>query len=1013
LSTVAVLVAVAGVLSSLLPVDANTALCLGAPALSPGFSSSYPLEPGQAQAFRVWREQGQVLDAVVDQQGINLVVELRSPDGKTLLEVDNGFKGEKGPETIFAIAPARGNYCLAVRPKVDAVRSGAYQVRLAASRPGSSEDRRRALGHAALSSGDTLRAAQRYEAAIPYYREAIADFKALGDHDPEAAVSFYLGSVYASLGDPRKGCEFLRSSADLWHGRKEECAATNFLGFIEADQGESDRGLETVLHAQEIARRFGDAHCEGGVLNNLAVIYERRGELDKALDAFNAALRQWRAEDNFREMERSLSNFAAFQRSVGRLEDALATVTEAIRIEHAHGHTDILWSVFLQGRILQDLGSEEALPLLNKALQLARKVKDRKTEGLVLLAIGDEQKKSRQLAPARQSFEQSRQVAREIYNVQIEAGAQEGLGEVSGLERDWQAGLEHLTEAEFLYGRLGDSESVAAVQYQRARVLDLSGRLPEALAVVEAALGRIESLRLKPRSSELRTSFLAAHHALYELAVDLCMRLGDRERAFTVSERARARAVLDELAEAKAEVRRGVDLALLQQEKELEDRLAKLEQGQGAAEKVPSEARAGMADLGREIQVVQSNIRSTSPRYTALVEPHPLTLAQVQKDVLDEGTALLSYSLGEEHSFLWLVRHGSLATYDLGPRRKIEDLAHAAYAKLSERGARAAALGPALSALSRAVLGPVAAELRQDRILIVADGALQTIPFGALPVSVPGGERPLLVDHEIVSLPSASVLPLLRQENPSRPRVQKQVAVLGDPVFRNDDDRLPESVRRTPRAPSSMALEDVARSARDLGIGGFDRLPASKAEADAILRLVPPGQGFEALGFAADRKLATGDELAKYKVVHFATHAVADLVHPELSGIVLSLLDAQGRPQDGFLRAYEIYNLSLPVDLVVLSACQTALGPAIHGEGLSGLTRGFMYAGARRVLVSLWSVSDKGTFHLMERFYDHLLRQGKRPAAALRAAQVEMLGDPAWKSPYYWAGFILQGEWRR
>ena len=147
-------------------------------------------------------------------------------------------------------------------------------------------------------------------------------------------------------------------------------------------------------------------------------------------------------------------------------------------------------------------------------------------------------------------------------------------------------------------------------------------------------------------------------------------------------------------------------------------------------------------------------------------------------------------------------------------------------------------------------------------------------------------------------------------------------------------------------------------------------------------------------------------------VDRFATHAVADLVHPELSGIVLSLLDSQGKPQDGFLRAYEIYNLSLPVDLVVLSACRTAVGPEIRGEGLSSLTRGFMYAGAPRVLVSLWSVSDRGTAVLMERFYRNFLRQGLRPAAALRAAQLGMLQDAGWKAPYFWAAFVLQGEWR-
>jgi CHAT domain-containing protein len=153
--------------------------------------------------------------------------------------------------------------------------------------------------------------------------------------------------------------------------------------------------------------------------------------------------------------------------------------------------------------------------------------------------------------------------------------------------------------------------------------------------------------------------------------------------------------------------------------------------------------------------------------------------------------------------------------------------------------------------------------------------------------------------------------------------------------------------------------------------------------------------------------------LSQYRFVHFATHGLLNSAHPELSGIVLSLVDEKGQPQNGFLRLNEIYNLSLPADLVVLSACQTALGKEIKGEGLVGLTRGFMYAGAARVVASLWNVQDDATAELMKRFYAKMLgREKLRPAAALRAAQIEMWKTKLWQPPYYWAGFVLQGEWR-
>jgi CHAT domain-containing protein len=186
-------------------------------------------------------------------------------------------------------------------------------------------------------------------------------------------------------------------------------------------------------------------------------------------------------------------------------------------------------------------------------------------------------------------------------------------------------------------------------------------------------------------------------------------------------------------------------------------------------------------------------------------------------------------------------------------------------------------------------------------------------------------------------------------------------------------------------------------------------LPFTRWEADQILAVAP--SGLKAVDFNANRSIATGGELSKYRYVHFATHGYLDTSRSNLSAIVLSLYDEQGKPQDGFLRTHDIYNLKLPAELVVLSACETGLGKDVTGEGLEGLTRGFMYAGARRVIVSLWNVNDKATASLMQRLYVGMLRSGKTPAAALRAAQIEMLRTRQWQSPYFWAPFVMQGEW--
>jgi len=250
---------------------------------------------------------------------------------------------------------------------------------------------------------------------------------------------------------------------------------------------------------------------------------------------------------------------------------------------------------------------------------------------------------------------------------------------------------------------------------------------------------------------------------------------------------------------------------------------------------------------------------------------------------------------------------------------------------------------------------------------------------------------------------------VLRRDHADRAPAPRQLAVFADPVFQADDPRVDSSGARV--ADGGQLRSDTGLNG---AVGGLDfrRLRFSGREAERIARLVPAGERLEATGFAASRDAATSPALAGYRYVHFATHGVVDATYPELSGLVLSLVDEQGRPADGFLRLHDLYNLELNAELVTLSACRTALGQEIRGEGLIGLTRGFMYAGAERVVASLWDVQDRATAEIMSRFYTAILEEGLAPAAALRRAQLSMQGEPRWSDPYYWAPFVLQGEWR-
>lgn len=566
------------------------------------------------------------------------------------------------------------------------------------------------------------------------------------------------------------------------------------------------------------------------------------------------------------------------------------------------------------------------------------------------------------------------------------------------------------------------------------------GNLAEAKTLIEQALLAFEFLRVSVKSPQLRASFMATASKFYEFETDLLMRLhrqrpadGFDAAALASSEKGRARSLLELLAESGTAIREGVDASLLAREQELRDLIAekaerqiRLRSGQNnedAAGKIAKEINA----LTTEYEQVLARIRETSPRYAALTQPLPLTLKDIQTRVLDKETLLLEYSLGKERSFLWAVTQDSISTFELPKQQDVEAAARRLYELVTERNrvVKDETLAQrrlrltrsddeyqrAALVLSNMLLKPAAAQLKGKRLLFVSDGVLQYVSFASLPAPAEP-YRPLILDHEIINLPSASVMAALREETAGRRPAPKTLAVLADPVFQSDDPRIGSAGNgESEKTGLTDSSSEAYRSAKESGLDSFVRLRFTRQEATEITRLVSADKRLEALDFAASRANVTSAALDQYQIVHFATHGLINNRHPELSGIVLSLVDEKGRPQNGFLRLYEIYNLKLGADLVVLSACQTAVGQEIRGEGLLGLTRGFMYAGAPRVVATLWQVDDRATSELMKRFYQKMLGEGLRPAAALKAAQVSMQADKRWASPHFWAAFTLQGEW--
>jgi CHAT domain-containing protein len=617
-------------------------------------------------------------------------------------------------------------------------------------------------------------------------------------------------------------------------------------------------------------------------------------------------------------------------------------------------------------------------------------------------------------------------------SVQALADIHLAMGDRATAEQTYQ---EALALCRQVGNRTWEAKSLAGL----ARVARENGDLLTAKTRIEEALQIVETLRSRVAAPELRSTYFATVEELYDFYVDVLLRLNEKEpgkghdaEALRASESARARSFLESFAELRADIRRGVDPALLSREKAARDRLQGKEQfrvrvlqgphGDAQAKEAEEALAAALADL----QKIEEEIRRTSPAYAALSQPKPVGLHEIQAQ-LDGESVLLEYALGDEASYVFAVTNDALAVKKLPRQKEVDALARELRTLVSARNdvrkgetlearkkrvdAADAAWPAKAAALSKAILSPVASALAGKRVVLVRDGVLHYLPFAALPDPSDPKGAPLVVSHEVVDLPSATFLATLRQIDPSRKAPDRLVAVLADPVFERDDARLSGVVPKGDRRADSMN-EEMVRSASESGIDGFSRLRFTRKEAETISALAPKEERLAALDFSASRATATSPELSRYRIVHFATHGLVNGVHPALSGLVLSLVDDKGSPEDGFLRLHDIYNMKLSADLVVLSACQTALGREIRGEGLVGLTRGFMYAGAPRVVASLWSVQDRATAELMKRFYDGMLAEKLPAAAALRKAQSSMAREPRFASPYFWAAFELEGEWR-
>lgn len=803
-----------------------------------------------------------------------------------------------------------------------------------------------------------------------------------------------------------------------------------FIGNIYRGAGDYPEAIRYFEKALEMARSIGDSVVEGNALGQLGSVYLRQDNYSKALSSYQRAFEIARELKRYSDASRHLGNLGEVYFLLGDLPTAIQHYQQALEMAKEAGDEENQSSLLMEtGRLLvaQD-DVVRAIASYEQGLAVAVRRANPALRSTGLNALGALYLKTGDYFRATESLQQALKSAREMSSPGLEANSLNNLGELQAHQGEPRRAIESFEQALRIAASINSLRNVWQAQAGLAAAYEKLTLLDKAREHYISAIEVMESVRARLGGEEEKAGFFQDKVAVYKKQISLLLDLHAKDakprydaEAFHYAELARARALLDLLAEARVDVDQNVSLDFLKRRQAVLQRISQLtaqllkERSQEVAKQDKGrigelEKRLGQADgeLGNWLR----ELRSRNPRYAALKYPEPVTLAETQR-ILDDKTILLSYSLAEPVSFLFAVTRDdfqvkqlpSEATIGQGVQKllaAITDKNHPAPEEYRRQAVR----------LSEQLLQPVSRMLAgKDALVIVPDGALHRLPFEALllPGAAAQGDLrrlPYLIRRFAISYaPSASILAGLQNEQ--REAAPKAFIAFGDPVYAG-------------RAEGVIASPLRAASAGRLN---FQRLSHSRAEVEGIARLFANDDRELFLGEAAsEENVKVPERLSRYRIVHFSTHGYVNEARPRFSGLVLSSppstnLEPKTSPQsaignrqseDGLLAAYEIFNLKLRADLVVLSACETGLGKEVKGEGLMSLMRAFIYAGTPSVVVSLWNVNDESAADLMIRFYRNLKTGRMSKSEALRQAQLETIRDNGF--PFFWAPFVLVGK---
>jgi CHAT domain-containing protein len=1039
-----------------------------------GAVQSWRLTLYTVRRHEIQLEAGQFLHAILEQKGADVVVTLRGPGGAPIEAGIDVSEGPQGREPASILAGESGVYAIDVEDP-DGRGADAYVLLTESPRAPTDADRERLAAERSMVAGGRLMSPRAGDTRVKrrgvsegresrrHFREAAVRWERLGDTCWLAEASTFEAlhvlwgeqvadtwdgfhralDLWQSCGNDYKFTEALLFTGHWYAGlsRLPDAARVYDLGLRESREhespllavqflvalsstygliGDTQAALQCDEEAIPYLRKRGWTEGVAVSLTNQARTYYRRGSLERASELGLESLRLRRQVEWGAGTGTALLQLGDIYLALGEPEVALRYLDEGAAIFEKIGFVSRQAQAATQrAAVLMSMGQRsKALTLLREAVHAAVRGKNERAEMGTRVTLAGALLEQREWVAALAELQDAVVLGERVGDQFLLAEAQELLGRVRLGQGDLALARAALGQA--LQRRLAirDRSGEAEVLYLQSQVQQAEGDLDGARELLEHARRIVDEQRALLVSPQLRATWAGTVREIDESYIGLLTEMHRRRPgqgldalAFEASEGARARSLLDLLAERRDGTSGDSAGDAIARERNVRERLAASLDRQVralASGKTPAghEALAQeIRELSAEHERARAELRRTDPRYGAFAQAEPIRLEEVRR-LLDPDTALLEFFLGDARSHAWLVTTEGIETYELPGRRRIDAAVQLVRKAVERKPTRSSALhaSSALRALSALVLPP-SLPARLARLVVVPDGSLHHVPFTALPDA---DDRPLIRRCEVANAPSASVVALLRRELSGRPRAPRAVAVLADPVYDADDERVASrgAVHRTdPR---------LVQATRGFGFpnGRLPRLLFTRQEARRLAAQAPATSRVS-LDFAANLERGLSEELASYRYVHFATHGLLNDARPELSGLVLSLVDREGRERPGLLTAPDVFHLRLGADLVVLSSCRSALGRELRGEGLVGLTRAFMYAGAPRVMASLWAVDDLATADLMGRTYRGLLGPGRvSAAAALRKAQLEMLGHRTWRAPYYWAAFQVQGEWR-